>query len=45
VGNLNNVRHDVSKHFRNEEMEYLKDKINELARNSKNKNIETHIEE
>jgi hypothetical protein len=32
--NLNNVRH-----FRNKKREYLKDKINELTMNSKNKNI------
>jgi chemotaxis methyl-accepting protein methylase len=37
--NLNNVRHEASRHFRNKKREYLKDKINELARNSKNKNI------
>jgi hypothetical protein len=34
--NLNNVRHEASRHFRNKEMEYLKDKINELAMNNKN---------
>jgi chemotaxis methyl-accepting protein methylase len=37
--NLNKVRHEASRHFRNKKREYLKDKINELARNSKNKNI------
>jgi hypothetical protein len=37
--NLNNVRREASKHFRNKKREYLKDKINELATNSKNKNI------
>jgi hypothetical protein len=37
--NLNNVRREASRHFRNEKREYLKDKINELALNSKNKNI------
>jgi hypothetical protein len=37
--NLNNMRHNVSRHFRNKMQEYLKDKINELATNSKNKNI------
>jgi hypothetical protein len=36
--NLNNVRCEASKHFRNKKREYLKDKINELATNSKNKN-------
>jgi hypothetical protein len=37
--NLNNVRREASRHFRNEKREYLKDKINDLATNSKNKNI------
>jgi uncharacterized NAD(P)/FAD-binding protein YdhS len=36
--NLNNVRHEASRYFRNRKGEYLKDKINELATNSKNKN-------
>jgi hypothetical protein len=36
---LNNIRHEASRHFRNEKREYLKDKINELAMNSTNKNI------
>jgi hypothetical protein len=37
--NLNNVRRETSRHFRNEKREYLKGKINELAMNSMNKNI------
>jgi hypothetical protein len=37
--NLNSVRCEVSRHFRNKKREYLKDKINELAVNSKNKNV------
>jgi hypothetical protein len=37
--NLNNVRREVSRHFRNEKREYLKGKINGLATNSKNKSI------
>jgi hypothetical protein len=37
--NLNNVRRQGSRHFRNKKGEYLKDKINELESNSKNKNI------
>jgi hypothetical protein len=37
--NLNNVRHEANGHFRNKKREYLKDKINELAMNSKKKNI------
>jgi hypothetical protein len=36
---LNNVRCEASRHFRNKKREYLKDKINELATNSRNKNI------
>jgi hypothetical protein len=37
--NLNNVRREATRHFRNKKRKYLKDKINELATNSKNKNI------
>jgi hypothetical protein len=37
--NLNNIRGEASRHFRNEMREHLKDRINELAVNSKNKNI------
>jgi hypothetical protein len=33
------VRCEASRYFRNKKREYLKDKINELATNSKNKNI------
>jgi hypothetical protein len=36
--NLNNVRHEASRRFRSKKREYLKDKINELAMNSKKKN-------
>jgi hypothetical protein len=36
---LNNARCEASRHFKNKKMEYLKDKINELAMNGKNKNI------
>jgi hypothetical protein len=43
--NLNNVRHEASTHFRNKRREYLKDKINELAMNSKKRTSETCIEE
>jgi hypothetical protein len=39
VDNLNNVRHEASRHFRNKEKEYLKAKIDELETNSKIKNI------
>jgi hypothetical protein len=39
VDNLNNVRCEVSRHFRNKKKEYLKAKLNELETNSKNKNI------
>jgi hypothetical protein len=37
--NLNNVIRVASRYFRNKKGEYLKDKIKELARNSKKKNI------
>jgi hypothetical protein len=37
--NLNNIRRETRKHFRNKKREYLKDKIDELATNSKNMNI------
>jgi hypothetical protein len=37
--NLSDVRREASRHFRYKEREYLKDKINELESNSKNKNI------
>jgi hypothetical protein len=36
---LNNVRREASRYFRIKEREYMKGKINELASNSKNKNI------
>jgi hypothetical protein len=37
--NLSYIRQEASRHFRNKKREYLKDKINELQSNSKNKNI------
>jgi hypothetical protein len=37
--NLIIMRRDARRYFRNKKREYLKDKINELARNNKNKNI------
>jgi hypothetical protein len=36
---MNNKRCENIRHFRNEKREYLKDKIDELAMNRKNKNI------
>jgi hypothetical protein len=36
---MNNIRHEASRYFRYKRGEYLKDKINELAMNSNNKNI------
>jgi hypothetical protein len=36
---LNNIRRESSRHFRNKTREYMKDKINELATNSKNANV------
>jgi hypothetical protein len=43
--NLNNIRHEASSSIRNKKREYLKDRINELATNSKNKNSRDHMEE
>jgi hypothetical protein len=37
--NLNNIRCETHKHFRNRKGQYLKDRINVLATNSKNKKI------
>jgi hypothetical protein len=37
--NLDNIRHETSRHFRNKKREYLKDRIDELAMNSKIKKI------
>jgi hypothetical protein len=37
--NLHNLRHETSRAFRNKKWEYMKDKINELETNNKNKNI------
>jgi hypothetical protein len=37
--NLNNVRREASRYFRNKKREYLKDKIKQLATNSKKNNI------
>jgi hypothetical protein len=38
--NLNNIRRETSRHFRNKKREYMKGKkIDELATNSKNKNF------
>jgi NAD+--asparagine ADP-ribosyltransferase len=36
--NLNNIRHEAIRHFRNKKRENLKDKINKLLMHSKNKN-------
>jgi hypothetical protein len=36
-GYLNNIQREASKRFRNKKREYLKDKTDELAKNSKNK--------
>jgi len=43
VHNLNSVRREASKHFRNKKKEYLKAKIEELETNSKIKISETFI--
>ncbi|PNF29495.1 hypothetical protein B7P43_G04553 [Cryptotermes secundus] len=37
--NLNNIKRETSRHFRYKKREYVKDKIDALAMNSKNKNI------
>jgi hypothetical protein len=37
--NLRIVKREATRYFRNKKRVYLKDKINELATNSKNKNI------
>jgi hypothetical protein len=39
VDNLDNVRRDASRHFRNKKKEYLKAKIEELETNSKISNV------
>jgi hypothetical protein len=39
LNNLNNVRCEASRHFRNKKRGYLKATINELETNSKNKNV------
>jgi len=39
VDNLNSVKHEASRHFRNKKKAYLKAKIEELESNSKIKNI------
>jgi hypothetical protein len=39
MDNLNDINCGVSRHFRNNKKECLKHKINELAMNSKNRNI------
>jgi len=39
VHNLNNVRRDASRHFRNKKKAYLKAKIEELETHSKTNNI------
>jgi hypothetical protein len=43
--NLNNIRHETSRHFRNKKREYLKDKINELAQIVRTRALEACIEE
>ena len=38
VNNLNRVRHEASRHFRNKKKEYLKTKIDEIETNRKIEN-------
>jgi hypothetical protein len=37
ANNLNNIRREASRHFKNKKREYLEDKINEVATNSEKK--------
>jgi hypothetical protein len=39
--NVNNVRCEANRHFRNKRRKYLEDKIKELAKNSKNQEHQT----
>ena len=39
IDNLNNVRREASRHFRNTNKKYLKARIEELEINSKKKNV------
>jgi hypothetical protein len=39
LNNLNNIRHEASRHVRNNKWEYLKENVNGRATNSKYKNI------
>jgi hypothetical protein len=46
MGMINNTRLEASRNFRNKKGKYLKDEIDELSTNNKNKNIiETYMEE
>jgi hypothetical protein len=36
---LNSVRHEARRHFKNKTREYIKEKINEIATNRKDKDI------
>jgi hypothetical protein len=44
-GDLNNMRCEARRLFRNKKFEYLKHNVQDLATNSKNKNITDCIEE
>jgi hypothetical protein len=37
--NLNSIKHEATRYFKNRKREYLRDKIKELVANSKNKKI------
>jgi len=39
IDNLNNIRHEASRHFRNKKKEYLRAEVDELKTNIKIKNI------
>jgi hypothetical protein len=38
MDNLNNVRREAGRHYRNEKKEYMKAKVNKIKMNSKKKN-------
>ncbi|PNF32310.1 hypothetical protein B7P43_G16244, partial [Cryptotermes secundus] len=42
--NPNNIKREISRNFSNKQREYLKDKIDELAMNSTNKNIKRPVD-
>jgi hypothetical protein len=43
--NLNNIRRETSRHFRNKKRKYLKNKFDELVTNTKTRTLENCIED